>query len=199
MSALHHNRHGGTYIDILPDFRGIPNPEQGLLPGRRPSQCQGARNDRGYVGQGVDQRRSSRTQSRPQPQNACNKENNHGYTHHSNLWPSAWPQRLFSNFSRSRVWRSIVLFAASLVFLGLLAHNPIRLSAAGRLSPAGLRGLLLFERGWSRSVVWSILAVILVYVWLKKYTFLPEGSFLHYSVFHAGALLHLLSRLAPVD
>jgi len=27
--------------------------------------------------------------------------------------------------SRSRVWRSLVLFAASIVFLGLLAHDPI--------------------------------------------------------------------------
>jgi hypothetical protein len=24
--------HGGTYIDILPEFRGIPNPEQGYFP-----------------------------------------------------------------------------------------------------------------------------------------------------------------------
>jgi hypothetical protein len=24
--------HGGTYVDILPDFRGIPNPEQGFFP-----------------------------------------------------------------------------------------------------------------------------------------------------------------------
>lgn len=24
--------HGGTYVDILPDFRGIPNPERGYLP-----------------------------------------------------------------------------------------------------------------------------------------------------------------------
>jgi hypothetical protein len=25
-------RHGGTYIDILPDYRNIPNAEQGFLP-----------------------------------------------------------------------------------------------------------------------------------------------------------------------
>ena len=47
-------------------------------------------------------------------------------------------------------------------------------------------------------MVWSILAVIFVYVWLKKYTFLPEGTFLHYPYFMLGLsyiffrVLHLL-------
>ena len=105
---------------------------------------------------------------------------------------------VLSNFSRSRVWRSIVLFVASIVFLGLLAHNPfVFLPLIGFLL-LGYAGLILIERGWSRSAVCSILAVILVYIWLKKYSFLPEDAFLHFPYLTLGLsyiffrVLHLL-------
>jgi D-alanyl-lipoteichoic acid acyltransferase DltB (MBOAT superfamily) len=105
---------------------------------------------------------------------------------------------LVSNFSRSRVWRSIVLFAASVVFLGLLSHDPIALLPLAGFLLLGYALLFLLERGWSRATVWCILAVILVYVWLKKYTFLPEATFLHYPYFALGLsyiffrVLHLI-------
>ena len=44
----------------------------------------------------------------------------------------------------------------------------------------------------------AVIAVILVYVWLKKYTFLPQGIFLHYPYFTLGLsyiffrVLHLI-------
>lgn len=103
-----------------------------------------------------------------------------------------------SNLSRSRVWRSIVLFVASIVFLGLLARNPIVLLPLIGFLLLGYAGLILVERGWPRSAVWSILAVILVYIWLKKYTFLPEGAFLRFPYLTLGLsyiffrVLHLL-------
>jgi len=105
---------------------------------------------------------------------------------------------LVSNFSRSRVWRSAVLLVASLVFLGMLAHNPIVFLPLAGFLLLGYAGLLMLERGWSKSMVWSIIAVIFAYIWLKKYTFLPEGSFLHYPYFTLGLsyiffrVLHLL-------
>ena len=70
---------------------------------------------------------------------------------------------LISNLSRSRVWRSIVLLLASLVFLGLLAQSPIVLIPLAAFLLLGYGGLVLLEHGWSRSSVWSILAVLLVY------------------------------------
>src|ERR1700753_3545279 len=80
---------------------------------------------------------------------------------------------IISNFSRSSVWRSIVLFAASLVFLGFLAHDlTVFLPLIGFVL-FGYGCLLLLERGWSRALPWILTAVVLVYVWLKKYTFLP--------------------------
>ncbi|HZL52455.1 MAG TPA: MBOAT family O-acyltransferase [Terracidiphilus sp.] len=105
---------------------------------------------------------------------------------------------LVSNFSRSRVWRSIVLMLASLVFLGLLAHNPIVFLPLIGFLLLGYAGLILIEHGWSRSMIWGIPAVVLAYVWLKKYTFLPEGIFLHFPYFTLGLsyiffrVLHLL-------
>ncbi|MGA3159894.1 MAG: MBOAT family O-acyltransferase [Terracidiphilus sp.] len=106
-----------------------------------------------------------------------------------------------SNFSRSRVWRSIVLMVASIVFLGLLAHNPIVFLPLAGFLLLGYAGLVLLERGWTRSSVWSILAVIFIYIWLKKYTFLPEGIFLHAPYFTLGLsyiffrVLHLLIEM----
>jgi D-alanyl-lipoteichoic acid acyltransferase DltB (MBOAT superfamily) len=105
---------------------------------------------------------------------------------------------LISNFSRSRVWRSVVLMVASIVFLGLLAHNPIVFLPLLGFLLLSYIGLVLLERGWARSFVLSLLAVIFAYVWLKKYTFIPNGIFLHFPYFTLGIsyiffrVLHLL-------
>jgi len=105
---------------------------------------------------------------------------------------------LVSNFSRSRVWRSMVLMAASLVFLGLLAHSPMLLLPLIGFLLLGYGGLVSLEHGSSKTLVWSILAVVCTYVWLKRYTFLPEGVFLHAPYFTLGLsyiffrVLHLL-------
>ena len=105
---------------------------------------------------------------------------------------------LVSNFSRSKVWRSAVLLLASLVFIGLIERNTVALLPLAGFLLLGYVCLLLLERGWSRSLAWILAAVVLVYIWLKKYTFLPEGSFLHYPYFVLGLsyiffrVMHLL-------
>jgi len=53
---------------------------------------------------------------------------------------------LVSNFCRSRVWRSIVLMGASVVFLGLLAHNPIVFLLLAGFLLLGYAGLVLLKR-----------------------------------------------------
>jgi D-alanyl-lipoteichoic acid acyltransferase DltB (MBOAT superfamily) len=112
---------------------------------------------------------------------------------------------IVSNFSRSPVWRSIVLFAASIVFLGLLSQNPIAFLPLLGFLALGYGALVLLQRGWSRLMVWSILGVIFVYIWLKKYTFLPEGAFLHFPYFTLGLsyiffrVLHLLIETGDRD
>ena len=105
---------------------------------------------------------------------------------------------LVSNFSRSRIWRSVVLFLASLVFLGILAHNPVPLLPLAGFLLLGYSCYILVDRKVFRSTAWTIVAVIFVYIWLKKYTVLPEGSFLHFPYFTLGLsyiffrVLHLL-------
>lgn len=93
---------------------------------------------------------------------------------------------LVANFSRSRAWRSMVLMLATIVFLGLLAHSPVTLLPLAGFLLLGYIGLFMINRGGSTSALWSILAVIVTYVWLKKYTFLPEGAFLRYPYFTLG-------------
>lgn len=105
---------------------------------------------------------------------------------------------LVSNLGRSARWRSFVLGVASAVFLGLLVHDLRTLLPFCGFLLLGYLCLLLIERGWPRSLAWLLGAVIFVYVWLKKYTFLPEASFLHFPYFVLGLsyifyrVLHLL-------
>jgi D-alanyl-lipoteichoic acid acyltransferase DltB (MBOAT superfamily) len=105
---------------------------------------------------------------------------------------------IISNFNSSRVWRSIVLLSASVVFLFLQANSPFEFLPLAAFLLLGYGGVAMLDHGWSRYMVWSIVAVIFAYIWLKKYTFLPEGIFLHFPYFTLGLsyiffrVLHLL-------
>ncbi len=93
---------------------------------------------------------------------------------------------IVSNLSRSHVWRFVVLLGASILFLALLANNlRVLLPLMGFLL-LGYTGLFLLQRGVSKSARWSVLAVIFVYIWLKQYTFLPQGIFLRAPYFTLG-------------
>jgi alginate O-acetyltransferase complex protein AlgI len=103
-----------------------------------------------------------------------------------------------SNIHRSAAWRGIVLFVASIGFLYMLAHNVILLIPLASFLLLGYLAIVLIDRGWLRLFSVAVIAVILVYVWLKKYTFLPLGIFLHYPYFTLGLsyiffrVLHLI-------
>ncbi len=105
---------------------------------------------------------------------------------------------LLSNLSRSRVWRSIVLLVASIAFLGSIAQDLVLFLPLAGFLLLGYVGMKLIERGVARSMVGGILAVIVTYVWLKKYTFLPDGVLLHSPYLTLGLsyiffrVLHLL-------
>jgi D-alanyl-lipoteichoic acid acyltransferase DltB (MBOAT superfamily) len=103
-----------------------------------------------------------------------------------------------SNLSRSRVWRSIVIMIASLVFLAILAKNAAVLIPLATFLLFGYFALAMRQRGLLGGAAWTIPAVIVTYIWLKKYTFLPEQLFLHFPYFTLGLsyiffrVLHLL-------
>lgn len=112
---------------------------------------------------------------------------------------------LVSNFSRSRIWRSAVLLLASIVFLGLLSQKPLDFVPLAAFLLLGYGCLNLIEHRWLKSATWSILAVLFSYAWLKKYTFLPEATFLHHPYFTLGLsyiffrVLHLLIESGDSD
>jgi alginate O-acetyltransferase complex protein AlgI len=105
---------------------------------------------------------------------------------------------LLSNLNRSARWRSTVLMVASLVFLAMLGHDALAMLPLGVFLAIGYAGVALLQRGVSRAQVWCVVAVLLVYIWLKRYSFLPEGFFLHFPYFTLGLsyiffrVLHLL-------
>jgi len=109
---------------------------------------------------------------------------------------------LVSNFSRSPVWRSNVLLIATIIFLGLLTHHGIQFLPLAGFLLLGYGGCILAERVGSRSMIWSISAVLLCYIWLKRYTFLPEVTFLRFPYLTLGLsyvlfrVLHLLIETA---
>jgi D-alanyl-lipoteichoic acid acyltransferase DltB (MBOAT superfamily) len=93
---------------------------------------------------------------------------------------------VLSNLSRSRLWRTWVLLAGSIVFLSLLAHDiAVFLPLVGFLL-LGYLGLILIRKGSFQSAAWIVVPLILVYLWLKQYTFLPARTFLPFPYFTLG-------------
>jgi hypothetical protein len=100
---------------------------------------------------------------------------------------------LLSNLSNSRTWRSSVLMLMSIIFLALVAHSATVLLPILGFLVLSYVGLLLLERGVSRTAVW-VLLMLLAYIWLKKYTFLPEKTFLRAPYITVG-LSYILFRV----
>jgi D-alanyl-lipoteichoic acid acyltransferase DltB (MBOAT superfamily) len=93
-----------------------------------------------------------------------------------------------SNLSRSLAWRNGVLLISSFVFIGLLVRN----ASFGVLAPffgflaLGYGGIKIVASGRPKMLAASVLTVIVAYLWLKKYTFLPERTFLSFPYFTLG-------------
>jgi alginate O-acetyltransferase complex protein AlgI len=103
-----------------------------------------------------------------------------------------------SNCSPSRLWRSTVLLAVSITFIILLAGSVWTLVPLVAFLCLGYSSITLKERGWLWTVPWCTVTLVLVYIWLKKYTFIPHRLFLSSPYFTLGLsyiffrVLHLL-------
>jgi D-alanyl-lipoteichoic acid acyltransferase DltB (MBOAT superfamily) len=102
------------------------------------------------------------------------------------------------NLRRSAAWRFTVLFSASLLFVALLGPDlESFLPLAGFLG-LGYAGLWLIGKKVPGASSVAVVMMIIAYMWLKKYTFLPEVSFLSFAYVTAGLsyiffrVLHLL-------
>ena len=104
---------------------------------------------------------------------------------------------LVSSFTRSRLWRSAVLLLTSLLFIGLVERNPLELLPLAAFLGLGYACLFFLKRKWSRTLPVILVAVMFTYIWLKKYTFLPETIFLHSPYFTLG-LSYIFFRVLHV-
>jgi D-alanyl-lipoteichoic acid acyltransferase DltB (MBOAT superfamily) len=78
------------------------------------------------------------------------------------------------------VWRKIVLLAANVLFLASFAHSPSQLLPfLGFLALGYLMILVLLRTGSVAGVsILGIAAILLAFVWLKKYSFVPSALFI---------------------
>lgn len=84
---------------------------------------------------------------------------------------------LLVNFWQRTEWRHSVLLIASIAFVWMCADKQSLLPMAAFLG-LGYVGLKLIESGHLRSAAPAVVITILIFIWLKKYTFLPSSIFL---------------------
>lgn len=112
---------------------------------------------------------------------------------------------LISNLSHARLWRSAVLLVCSLLFIGLIERHPLALVPLAGFLALGYVCLLLIKTGWPRPLAWTLPVIVFTYIWLKKYTFLPEAIFLQSAYFTVGLsyiffrVMHLLIEAADAE
>jgi alginate O-acetyltransferase complex protein AlgI len=99
------------------------------------------------------------------------------------------------NLARPRAWRQGVLFAANMCFLATLSSNPKTFLPLVAFLAFGYIGVRLTQNSWWRSAFVPLLfGTILLFVWLKKYTFLPSSFFLQFPYVTVG-LSYILFRV----
>lgn len=77
------------------------------------------------------------------------------------------------NLGRAAWWRSAVWLVLNLAFLGSLAPNPLALLPFGGFLLLGYLGILAPQRGWRAATPLFVVLVLVAFVWLKRYIFVP--------------------------
>lgn len=111
------------------------------------------------------------------------------------------------NFWRSIAWRQAVLLFASMLFLWTLAPSWQSLIPFTAFLALGYLGLRTVAAGWHRPFVFIVFGIVAAFMWLKRYTFIPGGLFLHQAYVTLGMsyvlfrILHLVidARYGDLD
>lgn len=109
------------------------------------------------------------------------------------------------SFNRSPTWRTAVLLSSSLLFIAVQVSTVSAIVPLAGFVLLGYLGLLVIAAGSVTLRPYCIGIVVLAYLWLKKYTFLPESSFLQTPYFTLGLsyiffrVLHLLIEQQTED
>ena len=102
------------------------------------------------------------------------------------------------NLNRRLAWRQTVLLVANIAFLSTFSRAPLSWAPFAMFLVFGYFSYLIAYSRRKGAALPLILAVILSFFWLKKYTFLPSASFLTFPYVTLGLsyvlfrLLHLL-------
>jgi D-alanyl-lipoteichoic acid acyltransferase DltB (MBOAT superfamily) len=95
---------------------------------------------------------------------------------------------------RSLVWRQSVMLVASVVFLATFSRNPLDFAPLGGFLLVGYVALRLTERHPTRVFPFAVGGVILLFVWLKRYAFVPSGLWIPAAYVTVG-MSYILFRL----
>jgi alginate O-acetyltransferase complex protein AlgI len=87
---------------------------------------------------------------------------------------------VLSNLHRSLAWRQFVLLAASVIFLGFFSLNPAAYLPLAGFLVFGYVCVRLLQGKYRKLFVPAVVLGIAMFVWLKKYTFIPSGLFLQH-------------------
>lgn len=98
------------------------------------------------------------------------------------------------NLLRPVVWRQSVLLLANIYFLSQFSSNPRALLPFAGFLLFGFAGVRMMQSGFRKAFGPLILGIIIVFIWLKKYAFLPHASFLT-SVYVTIGLSYVLFRV----
>lgn len=79
-------------------------------------------------------------------------------------------------------WRKVILLLANVVFLSTFSHRVLTFVPLAAFLALGYAGVRLMQRA-HRKIAFAafVVGTVAVFFWLKKYTFLPEASFLRHT------------------
>jgi D-alanyl-lipoteichoic acid acyltransferase DltB (MBOAT superfamily) len=102
------------------------------------------------------------------------------------------------NLSSSSPWRQFAFLAANIYFLSTFSHDLASFVPLAVFVAVGFIGVRLMQGGQRRWFAPILALEIVMLIWLKKYSFLPEAGFLRFSYVTLGMsyilfrMLHLL-------
>jgi len=105
---------------------------------------------------------------------------------------------LVYNFARLAAYRDYILLVASLLFLISFSHDPATFAPFVGFLGAGYLALQLVRKSPDHAFVPALIGILLLFVWLKKYAFVPTALWLTIPYLTIGMsyilfrLLHLL-------
>jgi alginate O-acetyltransferase complex protein AlgI len=95
---------------------------------------------------------------------------------------------------RSALWRQLVLLTASCWFLSTFSHDYRAYIPFILFLSFGYLGLYMIKRAPTRAFLLVVTATVVLFVWLKKYSFVPAATFLPFPYLTVG-LSYILFRI----